>query len=304
MTLAGKVRAAKGATSPTAELCAVIRAAETQQPEQSRLLDDPFARYFLQNWRFRSTHPFPPVFRFCLRMADRRYTGLLAEVVLRHRFCDEVVDAEVAAGCTQVVVLGAGYDTTALRHDFGSDVVVYEVDKPDTQAEKMAIMRRNSLHPKARVQYVTCDFAAGDDLGERLTSQGFDPARRSVVIWMGVTYYLPGDSVLDTLGKLGAVTAPGSKVVLDYMDASVVGGSGDDSARRARQLVASGGEPFVFGVEADDIRAFCDAGGFGVAGHHRIPDLLRRYGDDDRFWLTVVDYMGVLLLEKENAPVA
>lgn len=301
MTLAGKVKAAKGATSPTAELCAVVRAAETLRPRRARLFTDPFARYFLQNWRFRSTHPIPPVFKLCIQLADKRYTGLIAETALRHRHCEEIIAAEVADGCRQVVVLGAGYDTTALRGGLGPDTVVYEVDKPDTQAEKIAIMQRHGLRPTQPVKYVSCDFDRDDDLVERMLEHGFDRDERSVVIWMGVTYYLSPASVRATMDKLSRITSADSKVIFDYIDASALdGSSGHEGAERGTQLVSSGGEPFVFGLDRDDIADFYATGGFTISAHHRVPELLHRYGDPATFWLTAVDFMGVVTLRRES----
>ncbi|MHA6806127.1 class I SAM-dependent methyltransferase [Salinifilum ghardaiensis] len=298
MTIAGRIRAFKGRTSPTAELCAVVRAAETRRPRGSRLLNDPHARYFLHNWRFRFAHAFGAL-GFGVSRADKRYTGLLAEIVLRHRHCDEVIAAELAGGCRQVVVLGAGYDTTALRNDFACGTVVHEVDKPDTQAEKIGILRRNGLRPKQSVRYVSCDFDAGDDLAERLLSSGFDPDGPCVVLWMGVTYYLSREGVLSTLAKLGRVSAPGSTLVLDYIDRSVVDGShAHDGAQRGKELVASGGEPFTFGLDRADVDPFFTTGGFAVDQHHSVPGLLEIYGDTNDFWLTTADFMGVLTLRR------
>ncbi len=300
MTIAGRVRALKGRTSPTAELCAVVRAAETQRPRGNRLLDDPYARYFLYNWRFRFAHAFG-MLGMGVSRANKRYTGLLAEIVLRHRHCDEVVAAEITGGCRQVVVLGAGYDTTALRNDFAADAVVYEVDKPDTQAEKIEIVRRNGLRPQQSVRYVSCDFDNGDDLAESLLSSGFDPDIPCVVLWMGVTYYLSREGVLSTLAKLGRVSAAGSTLVIDYIERSVVDGSHThDGAQRGRELVASGGEPFTFGLERDDVESFFTTDGFAVAQHHSIPELLEAYGDPRDFWLTAADFMGVLTLRQSG----
>ncbi len=300
MTIAGRVRALRGRTSPTAELCAVVRAAETRRPLRSRLLNDPHARFFLHNWRFRLAHACG-VLGTGVRRANERYTGLLAEIVLRHRHCDEVVTAETTGGCRQIVVLGAGYDTTALRNDFPPDAVVYEVDKPDTQAEKIEIIRRNDLRPEQPVRYVSCDFDDGENLAERLLSSGFDPDARCVVLWMGVTYYLSRAGVLSTLAELGRVSAPGSTLVLDYIDSSVVDGSHPhNGARRARELVASGGEPFTFGLERDDVESFFTTDGFAVDQHHSIPGLLDAHGDPRDFWLTTADFLGVLTLRREG----
>ncbi|GHJ36840.1 SAM-dependent methyltransferase [Streptomyces sp. TS71-3] len=287
-------------SSGTAEMCAAVRSVEHMRPAGDRLLDDPYAHHFIQNplYRFlfaRSVTAMPAA-----RLYNSLFEGWAAEIILRYRHSDELMKRAVDGGCRQVVILGAGYDSTALRCAFDADVVFYEVDKPDTQENKLEIMRRKQLRPRSRVEYIGCDFAAGDDVVERLTSRGFDPAEPSFVSWLGVSYYLPRSAVRDTLEKLSRACAPGSRVIFDYVVPGVIDGTIDHTgAQRGRRFAAKRGEPFSFGIGRDELDAFLPDESFRVVENFTVPDLVELYGDPKSFWLSVADFIGTIVLERE-----
>ena len=53
-------------------------------------------------------------------------------VVLRVRYLDDVLDRAFADGIDQIVLLGAGFDTTSLRHQ-RAGATFFEVDVPACQ---------------------------------------------------------------------------------------------------------------------------------------------------------------------------
>ena len=61
--------------------------------------------------------------------------------------------AELADGAEQIVVLGAGFDTRAYRID-RPDVLVFEVDHPDTQADKRGALASAGVPLPANVRFV------------------------------------------------------------------------------------------------------------------------------------------------------
>lgn len=77
-----------------------------------------------------------------------------------------VDDAVRSAGCDQLVILGAGYDTRAWRMDELSDVTVFEMDHPATQCDKLALAQARA--PKAKVlHFVPVNFTR-DSLDDAL----------------------------------------------------------------------------------------------------------------------------------------
>lgn len=135
--------------------------------------------------------------------------GLPTHLALRTRGLDRALGDALAAGCGQVVILGAGLDARALRLPALRDVPVWEVDHPDTQRLKRARV------PESRVRWVPVDFRH-DDLGAALDAAGHLAGVRTCWIWEGVTPYLPPDATEATLAVVGGRSAPGSRLLVTY----------------------------------------------------------------------------------------
>src|SRR5262245_26158833 len=60
-------------------------------------------------------------------------------LVLRALAIDAELVAALEAGCRQVVILGAGFDSRAHRLDALEDARVFEVDHPATQSQKRSL---------------------------------------------------------------------------------------------------------------------------------------------------------------------
>ncbi len=123
-------------------------------------------------------------------------------------------DAVRAAAYPQLVILGAGLDGRAWRMPELRDVVVFEVDHPDSQRDKRA--RSTALTPVARdIRFVPVDFAR-DDLDEALASAGHDPARATTWIWEGVVMYLTLADIEATLAVIDRRSAAASRLIVAY----------------------------------------------------------------------------------------
>src|SRR4029453_235202 len=118
--------------SDTAEANATMRAAESLLPEQRRLFVDPVARDLVRRPGYRFLCHRRAIARFALAVFDHRCPGLHGHIVLRARYADAAVTSAYGDGIRQIVLLGAGFDTTAYRHRH-ADLEVFEVDTPTTQ---------------------------------------------------------------------------------------------------------------------------------------------------------------------------
>ena len=116
----------------------------------------------------------------------------------------------LAPDITQVVILGAGNDTR-LHRLVGLPDNLFEVDAPLTQAYKL---ERLGKHRNPLVRFVSANFEHESWLANLIIA-GFDPSKKALFIWEGVTYYLTETAVRATLHSISQC-APGSKLVLDY----------------------------------------------------------------------------------------
>ncbi|HEY5241366.1 MAG TPA: SAM-dependent methyltransferase [Polyangiaceae bacterium] len=123
-------------------------------------------------------------------------------------------DAVREAAHPQLVILGAGLDGRAWRMPELRDVVVFEVDHPDTQRDKRARVSR--LTPASGdIRFVPVDFTR-DSLDDALAKAGHDAARPTTWIWEGVVMYLTPADIEKTLGVVERRSAPGSRLTVTY----------------------------------------------------------------------------------------
>jgi len=283
--------------SVTAEITCAQRALETMAPDGERLLHDPYARLFVRSPAFRLRMATPALARLTRRVFERRYPGYMAVVLLRARWCDDLLAEARADGIRQVVLIGAGYDTTALRAVPG-DLIVYELDTPATQERKRALLARAGIEPATPTVYAPCDLEA-EQLGDVLDRHGYDRHGRSLLVWLGVSYFLTPEAVRAALAGMAAVAAPGSRLVWDHMDPGVVDGTTPfPGPRRAAPIVARRGEPYRFGVDDAGAAALVAGAGFRPVAQVRLGTLGRRYGGPGGVWCRTDDFVGLMCAER------
>jgi methyltransferase (TIGR00027 family) len=167
-----------------------------------------------------------------------------AMVCIRARFTeDELLDA-IVGGTAQYVVLGAGLDTFACRRpDLAARLRVFEVDHPDTQAWKRERLASAGVSVPPHLCFVPVDFNT-QSLAERLAAAGFRREEPAFFSWLGVTYYLPRESVTQTLRYVGEHPAR-VQVVFDFAvsDAELPQES-KDVWSRVNAFTAQVGEPW------------------------------------------------------------
>jgi methyltransferase (TIGR00027 family) len=134
----------------------------------------------------------------------------------RARFAEELVAESYAAGVRQLVVLGAGLDSFALRRPASlAELRVFEVDHPATQRWKRRRLAELGEPLPDFLSFVECDFEKSS-VTAALRDTPFRSDAPAVVSWLGVVYYLTKETVRRALTELRALLAPGSAVVLDY----------------------------------------------------------------------------------------
>ena len=167
------------------------------------------------------------------------------EASARIWFFDAAVDRHLP-DVAQFVILGAGFDTRAYRLPNDTRVRVFEVDSPQTQIVKRETLKKAGIDSSG-VTFVPADFEKEDWLG-CLTAAEFDPGKRTLFLWEGVTMYLDPEAVEDTPRKI-ASTAHGSVVAFDYFTTEPL----ESRAlywRYGRATAKAAGETLKFGVDS------------------------------------------------------
>src|SRR5215467_7514737 len=192
--------------SRTALIIARQRAAH-QVLDHGSILYDPFAMKILREdekdvLQFANEHP--------LASIGRLFTAA------RSRIAEDALSGAVERGIRQIVILGAGLDTFALRSPHGArQIRIYELDHPATQGWKRQLLAQAKLALPPWLHFVAVDFEQ-DDLGETLVGAGFQQNSPAFFTWLGVVPYLTQDAIVSTLDYMASVQ--NSEVVFDYME--------------------------------------------------------------------------------------
>lgn len=94
----------------------------------------------------------------------------------------------------QFLVMGAGYDTRCYGLLKNSNLKCFELDQPNTQNLKIECLKKAKLDASA-VTFVAVDFAT-ENWYDKLISAGYDPLKKSLFLWEGVTIYLAETDVI------------------------------------------------------------------------------------------------------------
>ena len=207
-----------------------------------------------------------------------RSRRLFLHVLARTRAIDDTVRESLRGGATQVVILGAGYDSRAYRMQGPlRGATVFEVDLPPMQELKKLRVREVLGRAPDNVVFVPVDLAT-EDLGPALRKAGYRRDCKTVFVWEGVSMYLAERDVDTTLRFVAENSAPGSTIVFDYMSERAVRGDHDDALLKQRLAqLARWGEPFVFGLPIGEARAFVERRGLTVAADLGPQEITRRY---------------------------
>jgi len=226
-----------------------MRAAHQLFDAQPRILDDPLAVLLLGQAALQRINDTADSYQ----NPERR--ALRAHVVLRSRFAEDRLAAAVLRGVTQYVVLGAGFDTFALRQPVWAQALrILEVDHLGTQDMKRSLLAAAGLAMPENADFANIDFEH-ESLRDGLLRYHVSLEEPTFFSWLGVTMYLTEDAIDAVLRSITAFPA-GSEIVLTF--APPPGGSPSPLDQRAASL----GEPWVSYFEPDALEAKLRGAGF------------------------------------------
>jgi methyltransferase (TIGR00027 family) len=183
-------------------------------------------------------------------------------MLVRTRFVDERLQRALADGATQIVVLGAGFDTRAYRfQDLLKNARVIEVDYRSTQELKKKRLQSALGALPANVRFVEIDFRR-DKLMDVLTSAGYRPEEKTFFIWEGVSMYLDETAVRETLRTIARNSASGSCLVMDFAGQAMLEMLRKFPHMSLHKFTTDWGEPWTFGVPDEHEPEFFQECGF------------------------------------------
>ncbi len=241
--------------SKTAQRVALRRAAH-QLLDHPRVFDDPVALAIIGEQTASLLRSEPE------RFESSGSRHLRAFVAARSRFAEDELAMAIKRGVRQYVVLGAGLDTFACRNPYpASDLHVFEVDHPATQAWKRKQMADSGISVRSPVTFVPTDFEK-QTLSDALQRSDFKADQATFFSWLGVTPYLTLEATMATLCFIGA-RPEGSGVVFDYaVERSLLSPMEQMALDALSSRVARAGEPFQLLLDPAALMSMLRAAGF------------------------------------------
>lgn len=257
--------------SRTAMQVAACRAAHLRFDPPPHLLEDPFAERLLGDEAEGLIGSYAPGGPWILE-ENRHF------LPFRGRFGEDTIAEAHREGTRQLVILGAGLDSFALRRAAAlADLRVFEVDHPATQRWKRARLATLGIALPDGVELVECDFET-TAVAEALASTSFRRDQPTIVSWMGVVYYLAKDTVRRALAELAGLLAPGSRLVLDYqLPLEDVPQRYRDVFEQQSAYLTRAGEPQVNRYRPEQLREALFEAGFVRTELPTLAELVARY---------------------------
>jgi methyltransferase (TIGR00027 family) len=192
----------------------------------------------------------------------------------RKAFCERQVRDAIGAGATQVLALGAGYDTLGWRlgPEFAG-VQFFEIEHPATARLKARgideMGQRENLHliPEDLGKQKLVDVMEAND--------AWDKTAQTVILAEGLLMYLHPEAVRDLFVQCAAVTGTGSRMAFTYI---CTGADDRPDVGRWTGLVLwilkVSGEPWLWSIRPEELGPFLEERGWTNA-----PDLVGSSGE-------------------------
>jgi methyltransferase (TIGR00027 family) len=194
------------AVARTALGIAVARAAESARAD--RLFHDPLAADLL-------AAAGPDAVAFWTEGPGARLAAAMGDyVALRTRYFDDYVTTACAAGCRQVVLVAAGLDTRAFRLRWPAGVRLFELDQPAVLAVKRSVLDQTDHRAGCAHASVPVDLRT--DWATPLREHGFRPGEPTAWLVEGLLVYLTAVEADRLLAAISALSAPGSRLAVEY----------------------------------------------------------------------------------------
>jgi methyltransferase (TIGR00027 family) len=186
--------------------------------------------------------------------------GIADIVVARTLYFDRIIE-DVVDDVEQFVLLGAGYDTRAYGRLKRPGLTFFELDQPTTQRLKIESLHAAGVDT-SHVAFVDVDFSQ-ERFFDKARASGYDPSKKTIFLWEGVTLYLNEVDVRKTLQDIRGHAAPGSVVVADFYGERMIRVGSSSVGRKALEYT---NETFGFGLPfatdfEDTMKAFLESEG-------------------------------------------
>jgi methyltransferase (TIGR00027 family) len=206
------------------------------------------------------------LFRWSAKVVERlTIPGILLHYVLRKRYLEQLVRTSLGDGFTQVIILGAGFDTLAMRlHQEFAQVRFIEIDHPATQRLKTDVVRNRGM-ALPNVTFLGVDLTCQTLTHWLLACSDYCPAKPAFFVAEGMLMYFTLEEVRAMLRFICAHAGSGSRLAFTFLEPQAGGAINFKTSSKAVDLwLRLRGEPFRWGISREDLPAFLETQGFSL----------------------------------------
>jgi methyltransferase (TIGR00027 family) len=211
-------------------------------------------------------------------------------VCMRSRVVEEKLLLAQKRNTKQLVILGAGLDSTAYRRfDLTKGLQIFEVDHPSTQIWKRQKLEQANIKIPENLKFVAFDFEK-QTLSEAFNAGHIRTDRVTFFTWLGVQMYLTDQAVRATLKVLGRYPI-GSELIMDFISPSYVleGGISEKSVDYLQKVVTDMGEPVKSKYYEHDLKNILQESGFSNVNFLSAKWLVDNYLDGNKTFFDMPD---------------
>jgi methyltransferase (TIGR00027 family) len=227
-----------------------------------------------------------PAFRSLVAAVERWVApGILLHFALRKRYLEEVTIKAIEDGFRQVVVLGAGLDTLALRlHRSHPNVHFIEVDHPATQRCKRAAFDGDGPSVAvSNVHFLAADLGQSSLPDALSLCPDYAPNTDTLFIAEGLLMYLREADILRLFEGIREASkrAARCRFVFTFLEPQANGHTNfAHSHPILNGWLCLRGEPFRWGIRADELPEWLAGHGLAVQAIVTPTELRARYLDE------------------------
>ena len=236
----------------------------------------------------------PPHFRFFLKFKSIQANtkeklnvflpGLNEYMIARTAYFDRLFVDAFHNQTSQIVLLGAGYDTRAYRFaNLNHGTRIYELDIASTQDRKRKCIKSARINVPELVTFVPINFN-NQLLANELRKAGYQDHQKTLFIWEGVSYYLDPASVDRTFEFVRLAAHPESSIAFDYTVS--ISEENINEYYGVREFAQSmkehhANEDLLFSIDEGGIGSFLEQRGLKIVEHLDNEEIERKFLIDE-----------------------
>jgi methyltransferase (TIGR00027 family) len=174
----------------------------------------------------------------------------------RKAFCERQVREGIGVGASQVLVLGAGYDTIGWRlaPEFAG-VELFEIDHPATARLKAKGI--GAMGPRTNLHLIAEDLGKRQLVDVLHANEVWSLTAPTIIVAEGLLMYLPPEAVGVLFDQCAAISGAGSRIAFTYVSTRSDGQpDAGPWTRLVLWILKVGGEPWLWSIRPEELGLF------------------------------------------------